>query len=271
MARLLALFIALCGIEAVASAQQDVINIRVSRSVTTVTYRAKTSTKVDFAGTPLQSRAQGKAQVENKEGRTSIEAEFSKLEPALRLGPEYLTYVLWAISPEGRPVNLGEVILDGSSAKLKVTSRLQAFAMIVTAEPYYAVTMPSEMVVLENIPREDTKGKQDSVDAKFELLKRGRYQEAGLKATAIDPKVPLELYQARNALQVAKWQEADRLAGESYQKAAAALAQAEDYSARKQRKPAIATAREAAQLAEDARLIAEKRAEEERLAQERRE
>ena len=272
MPRILALLLALCGIGATASAHQgQVINIRVSRTVTTITYRAKTSTKVDFRGTALEPRAEGKAQVENKEGRTSIEAEFSKLDPALRLGPEYLTYVLWAISPEGRAVNLGEVILDGDNAKLKVTSRLQAFAMIVTAEPYYAVSIPSEMVVLENFAREDTKGKADYVDAKFELLKRGRYEEAGLKATAIDPKVPLELYQARNALQVAKWQEADRLAGDSFQKAATALAQAEDYSRRKQRKPAIATAREAAQLAEDARVIAEKRAEEEQLAQERRE
>ena len=258
----------------VSAQQQDasnVINIKVSRSVTTISYRAKTSTKVDFRGTPLQPRAEGKAQVESKEGRLLIDAEFLRLDPALRLGPEYLTYVLWAISPEGRPVNLGEVVLDGEKAHLKVTTRLQAFALVVTAEPYFAVSIPSEMVVLENFARANTKGTTDFVDAKFELLKRGRYEDAGLRSTRIDPKVPLELYQARNALQVAKWQQADRLATDSYEKAMAALNRAEDYSAQKQNKPAIAAAREAAQLGEDARVIAEKRGEEERLAQERRE
>jgi outer membrane protein OmpA-like peptidoglycan-associated protein len=273
MANMLALLLALGTIGSPDPAQQDrqgVVNIRVSRSVTTITYRAKGSTNVDFKGTALQPRAEGKANVESEEGRTDIHAEFSKLESPMRLGPEYLTFVLWAISPEGRPINLGEVVLDGEKANLKVTTRLQAFAMIVTAEPYFAVSIPSEMVVLENTLRDDTRGRADSVDAKFELLKRGRYEDAGLKATAIDPKVPLELYQARNALQVARWQQADRLAGDSYEKAAASLAQAEDYNARKQRKPAVAAAREAAQLAEDARVIAEKRAEEERLAEERR-
>jgi outer membrane protein OmpA-like peptidoglycan-associated protein len=270
IAATLVLFVAAHAAQAQHKAS-PVINIKVSKSVTAITYRTKASTKVDFRGTALQPRAEGKAQVESKEGRTLIDAQFSKLDPALNLGPEYLTYVLWAISPEGRPVNLGEVMLDQDKASLKVTSRLQAFAMIVTAEPYYAVSIPSEMVVLENFARQDTKGTADYVDAKFELLKRGRYEEAGLKATRIDPKTPLELYQARNAMQVAKWQEADRLAADSYQKALAALNQAEDYNTRKQRKPAIATAREAAQLAEDARVIAEKRGEEERLEQERRE
>lgn len=275
MIRIIVLLLTLSffGLEGSAQQQEssNVINIKVSRSVTTISYRAKTSTKVDFRGTPLQPRAEGKAQVESKEGRLLIDAEFLRLEPALRLGPEYLTYVLWAVSPEGRAMNLGEVVLDGEKANLKVTTRLQAFALIVTAEPYFAVSIPSEMVVLENFARENTKGTTDYVDAKFELLKRGRYEDAGLQATRIDPKVPLELYQARNALQVAKWQQADRLAADSYEKAAAALNRAEEYSAQKQRKPAIAAAREAAQLGEDARVIAEKRAEEERLAQERRE
>lgn len=275
MTRAIVLLLTLSCLGLEVSAQQqeasNVINIKVSRSVTAITYRAKTSTKVDFRGTALQPRAEGKAEVTSKEGRLSIEADLLKLDPARVLGPEYLTYVLWAISPEGRPVNLGEVVLDGDKAHLKVTSRLQAFAMIVTAEPYFSVSIPSEMVVLENFTRENTKGTADYVDAKFELLKRGRYEDAGLKATRIDPKSPLELYEARNALQVAKWQQADRLAADSYEKASAALARAEDFNEKKERKLAIAAAREAAQLGEDARVIAEKRGEEERLAQERRE
>jgi outer membrane protein OmpA-like peptidoglycan-associated protein len=238
--------------------------------VTTVTYRAQTSTKIEFRGTQLQPMSEGSAKVESKEGRISIESQFSKLEPAIRLGPEYLTYVLWAITPEGHPNNLGEVLLDNGKGKLTVTTRLQSFALIVTAEPYFSVSVPSEMVVLENEVRQNTKGKVDTVDAKFELLKRGEYESAKLQPFRIDPRFPLELYQARNALRIAKWQQADRLAPDSYEKAEKSLEQAEDYNRRKQRKPAIATAREAAQFAEDARVIAEKRAEEEKIAEERR-
>ncbi len=247
----------------------SVINIRVSRSVKTVTYRAKTDTKIDFVGTPLMPRAEGSAKVTSKEGIIKVEAEFAKLPPATTLGPAYLTYVFWAITPEGRATNLGEIILDGDSAKLTVTTRLQAFALIVTSEPYFAVSYPSEMVVIENEIRDDTKGKVDIVDAKLELLSRGTYEGAEIEAVAIDPKVPLELYQARNAMRVAKWMQADRLAADSYAKAGRALAQAEDYQRRKQHKPAISISREAVQVAEDARSIAVKRAIEERLARER--
>jgi len=255
-----------------AVAQQDrtsVINIKVSRSVKAVTYRAKTETRIDFAGTPLMPRAEGKAKVVSKDGNIRVETEFSKLVPATTLGPAYLTYVLWAITPEGRASNLGEVILDGSTAKLTVTTRLQAFALIVTSEPYFAVSSPSEMVVIENKVRDDTKGQVGIVDAKLDLLTRGNYEGAEIEEVVIDPKTPLELYQARNAVRIAKWQQADRLATDSYEKAGRALAQAEDYQLRKQYKPVIAAAREAVQIAEDARSIAVKRAIEENLARER--
>ena len=223
-----------------ALAQQEpapVINIKVSRSVKTVTYRAKGGeTKVDFQGTALQPRAEGVAKVESKQGRIAIHAEFEKLEPAIRLGDVYLTYVLWAISPEGAVTNLGEIVLDGGKGKITVTAPLQAFAMIVTAEPYFAVSFPSELVVLENIVRSDTVGKVDSVDAKFELLQRGQYEAGRFEPFNFDSNTPLDLYQARNAVRIARSQQADRYAEDSFTKAEKALRQAEDYHQRKDRK-----------------------------------
>ena len=82
---------------------------------------------------------------------------------------------MWAITPEGRATNLGEVILNGTESKLDVTSELQAFGLIVTAEPYFAVSQPSDVVVMENFVRSDTRGKIEEIDAKFELLQRGQY------------------------------------------------------------------------------------------------
>jgi outer membrane protein OmpA-like peptidoglycan-associated protein len=184
---------------------------------------------------------------------------------------------LWAITPEGRPKNLGEVVLNGAvNSKLDVTAELQAFGLIVTAEPYYAVTIPSDVVVMENVVRADTLGKIEEVDAKYELLPRGQYirnvAPADVRAKAVaDPKRPLEVLEARNAVQIAEWVGADRYAHDTYQKAVALLDEAENYQARKhpEKKPAAMIAREAVQTAEDARLITLKRAQEEDLAKER--
>jgi outer membrane protein OmpA-like peptidoglycan-associated protein len=181
---------------------------------------------------------------------------------------------MWAVSPEGRASNLGEVILNGTKSKLDVTSELQAFGLIVTAEPYFAVTQPSDVVVMENFVRKDTVGKIDYIDAKFELLKRGQYTvnvpPADLKPIPLEKDTPLDLYEAQNAIRIARWAGADKDAPDSYAKAAASLKQAEAYKARKAgTKPISMAAREAAQTAEDARLIALKRQEENRLAAER--
>jgi len=252
--------------------QEGIVKVKaVSRTVKAVTYRPKSgSTKIDFAGTPLLPNAKGEAKVESKQGSVVIEAEFEKLDPPGNLGPEFLTYVLWAITPEGRAANLGELVLNGNKSKANVTTRLQSFGLIVTAEPYFAVSNPSEVVVLENIIRKDTVGKVEEVEAKADLLQRGNYEDAKLEPLKVDPKVPPELYQARNALHIAKWQQADKYAAESYAKAEQALAQGEDYLKRKQPKKSIAmVSREAVQKAEDARVITVKRIEEERLAQER--
>jgi outer membrane protein OmpA-like peptidoglycan-associated protein len=180
--------------------------------------------------------------------------------------------VLWAITPEGRTSNLGEILLSGTSGKLNVTTELQVFGLAVTAEPYFAVSMPSNLVVMENMVRADTKGKIEEMDAKFELLERGQYERlVNPLALRMDSKMPLELYEARNAVQIARATGADSYASDTFSKAENSLKQAEAYQASNVgRKPVTMAAREAVQTAEDSRAITVKRQEEERLAGERR-
>jgi outer membrane protein OmpA-like peptidoglycan-associated protein len=245
----------------------------VQRKTKAVNYRHRGgATKIDFRGTPLLPRATGEAKVESKQGYIEIEVEFDELSPATQFGPEYLTYVLWGITPEGRAVNLGEVLLNGNRSKLNVTTELQSFGMIVTAEPYFGVTQPSDVVVMENMIRRDTLGKVDEIDASYELLQRGQYTLNVDRAQVrpVDAALPLELREARNAVQIARWAGADKYASDSFIKAEQALRQAEDYHVRKQRKPVATAAREAVQQAEDARLISIKRIEAERQEAERR-
>ena len=199
--------------------------------------------------------------MESKQGYIEFEVEFDDMQPATRQGAEYLTYVLWAITPEGRTANLGEILLNGTKSKLDVTTELQAFGLVVTAEPYYAVTRPSDLIVMENVVRADTKGKLEEIDAKYELLQRGQYQRlANPLALKIDRNLPLELYEARNAVQIARAVGAERFSAETFQKAEKSLAQAEAYQAGKAgRKTVTMTSREAVQTAEDSRAIAVKR------------
>ena len=176
----------------------------VSRTTRAVSYKHRSgATRINFQGTDLMPSATGEAKVNSKRGTMTIEVEFSGLEKPTKLGSEYLTYVLWAISPEGRPVNIGEVLVgDNHRSKLDVTTDLQAFAMIVTAEPYYAVRRPSNLVVLENAIRADTVGATEAVDAKYELIDRGGYIPTGYKFDPIvlNARLPLEFFEARNAL-----------------------------------------------------------------------
>ena len=250
------------------------INV-VERKATAINYRHRSgATKIDFRGTPLMPAARGEAKVESKQGYIEIEVEFDDLQSATRFGPEFLTYVMWAITPEGRATNLGEIILNGTKSKLNVTTELQAFGLVVTAEPYFAVSQPSDAVVMENFIRKDTVGKVEEIDAKYELLQRGQYTvnvlPADLRPMTLDKKTPLDLYEARNAVRIAKWTGADVSAAETFQKASQLLEQAENNKTRKAGSKAIAmAAREAVQTAEDARLITLKRQEEDRLAQER--
>ena len=243
----------------------------VAKTAKAINYRHRNgATKVDFKGTANLPAAKGEAKVESKQGYIEIEVEYRNLQPASMHGAEYLTYVLWAVTPEGRATNLGEILLNGANGKLNVTTELQAFGLIVTAEPYYAVTQPSDVIVMENVVRQDTLGKVDEIDAKFELLQRGQYATLAGPRPVIDPKVPLELYEARSAIHISRATGAEKYAADTINKAADLLSQAEGYQARKAgNKPVSMIAREAVQTAEDARVLTVKRREEERLNNER--
>jgi outer membrane protein OmpA-like peptidoglycan-associated protein len=247
----------------------------VSRTTKAVNYHHRSgSTKVDFRGTPLMPAARGEAKVESKQGVIKVDAEMDRMSPATQYGPEYLTYVMWAVTPEGRATNLGEVLLNGDRSKLNATTELQSFGLIVTAEPYFAVTQPSDVVVMENFVRGDTTGTIEQIDARYELLQRGVYvlnvNPRELRPLPADSRTPLELLEARNAVRIAQWTGAERYAPETYQKALTGLQNAEGYLAgRAGKKPVGTVAREAVQMAEDARIITVKKIEEERLAEDR--
>jgi outer membrane protein OmpA-like peptidoglycan-associated protein len=247
----------------------------ISRSVQAVNYKHRSgATRLDFAGTDLMPAANGQARVGSKKGYIAIEVEFANLQKPTTFGNEYLTYIMWAISPEGRAINLGEVIVgDNSRSKLDVTTDLQAFALVVTAEPYYAVRQPSNVVVLENVVRGDTKGTTEAVNAKYELMERGGYIPTGYKfdPVVLNSKLPLEFFEARNALRIAQSEGAEMYASDSYQHAVQLMNKADGYATEKDspKKLLIAVSREAVQTAEDARAIAVTKMDEIRLANER--
>ncbi len=237
----------------------------IGRTVQAINYRHRSgATDIDFAGTALLPSADGKARVHSKLGTMKVDAQFGNLQSPTTFGAEYLTYVLWAISPEGRAINLGELLVGGDSrGKVTATTDLQSFALIVTAEPYYAVRQPSNVVVLENVARADTKRTSEAVEAKYELLERGGYLPTGYKfdPVVLNANLPLEFYEARNALRIAESEGAEMYAGESYRHAVELMKSADSYAIGNpvERKPLIAAAREAVQTAEDAREIAVKR------------
>lgn len=259
--------------------QQKIPTYRVTvvqRTTEAVDYRDRGgTTQVDFKGTSLMPAVDGNAKVTGHTGRLAIDATLHHLAPPHSFGPEYLTYVLWAITPEGRPLNLGEIRPnDDGNSRLQVTSGLQEFGMIVTAEPYFAVTRPSNLVVAENIVRQDTAGGNHPISARFDLMEKGQYtvnvSPDQLPATSADKKVPLELLEAQNAVAIAQAAGAEQYASETLAKAKAYLAQGQDYLRRKQSiTPIGAVARAATQAAEDARLLTLQKKQEEQTAAER--
>ena len=235
----------------------------VSRVTKAINYSRASSSKVDFRGTELMQQASGEAKVQSRTGRVDVEVRVSGLDPATKFGLEYLTYVLWAVSPQGRADNLGEILLDKGAAHLKTTTELQTFGMIVTAEPYFAVTQPSNVVVLENAVRPDTAGHEELIDSSYELLPRGAYSSSNQRISdaifGIDPRTPLELFEARNALRIARNAGAEKYAGHAIEKAAQSLSYAETAYRQKQKREQVDTyARDASQTAEDARVMAVK-------------
>src|SRR5262245_14422461 len=202
----------------------------VGRSAKAINFRPRHGeTKIDFVGTTLSPRAHGDATVKGKDGYMEIDANFETLESPRKYGQEFLTYVVWAVTPEGRASNLGELQVSGDDGELRVTTELQAFGLIVTAEPYFAVTQPSDVVVLEAAPRPEgffkdgTLGRVEVIDAKYDLLQRGTYlmhQDLSvLDAKPLKPGAPLALAEARNAVTLARIAGADRYAADTFAKA----------------------------------------------------
>src|SRR5712692_9643607 len=242
----------------------------VSRTTKAVNYRrAGSITKIDFQGTELMSGANGEARVQSKSNRIEIEAKFLGLDEATKFGLEYLTYVLWAVSPGGRAVNLGEVVLKTGGAQVKaIITDMQTFGMIVTAEPYFAVTQRGNTVVLENVFGPATLGKVENIDANYGLLGRGIYSSSNTKIAhsifGIDRKTPLELFEARNAVRIAHTAHADKYAPSMVSKAEQQLRATEEaYAQHRDRKSVEASAREVVGTAEEARVMAVKQKAEE--------
>jgi outer membrane protein OmpA-like peptidoglycan-associated protein len=245
----------------------------VNKSVKAIGYRVGgASTKVDFKSTDLMPQALGEAKVEAKTGASNIEVSLKNMTDPSKLGAEFLTYVLWIVTPDGRTGNTGELVINkNAEAKLNVTTPAQTFAMIITAEPYFAVRAPSEMVIMENETRKNTKGQIFPVND-FKLMKRGQYEKLGnpLAMTPDVERVPLQVYEARNAVDIAKSRGAEKDAPEIFTKAAASLQMTENALIGKaDKKEIISKARQAIQFAEDARALAAQRQEEARIATER--
>jgi outer membrane protein OmpA-like peptidoglycan-associated protein len=260
----------------VPSGQSTIVLVdETSRTVEAVDYEHRSgATDIDLAGTALMPSADGKAKVRSKRGTMEVEANFGNLQSPATFGGEYLTYVLWAISPDGHAVNLGEILIGGDDrSKLTATTAFQAFALIVTAEPYFAVRQPSNVVVLENVIRTDTRGTSEAVNAKYELMERGGYIPTGYKfdPVVLDANLPLEFLEARNAMRIAKSEGAEEYAGESYQHATQLMNTADGYAVDRHsdKKQLIAESRQTVQTAEDAREIAVKQIEEDRRVSER--
>ena len=253
----------------------------VGRTAKAINFRPRDGeTKIDFVGTDVSPKARGDATVKGRDGYIELDANFESLESPRKYGPEFLTYVLWAITPQGRTSNLGELQVSGDDGELRVTTELQSFGLIVTAEPYFAVTRPSNVVVMESTPRAEgvfkdkTIGRVDTIDASYELLERGTYvmnqDPARLKVKPLEPGAPLDLAQARNAVAIAQLARADKYAPDVFGKASQLLAEAEQARERRRRGNEVQQpARQAAQTAEDARLIALQRIEAEYQEQQR--
>ena len=245
----------------------------VARTTKAVNYRrANGSTRVDLQGTELLQGASAEVKVESKRNRMEIEAKFEGLNDATKFGLEYLTYVLWAVSPQGRAENLGEVVAKNGAAQVKAVTDMQTFGLIVTAEPYFAVTQPGNMVVLENTIPMTASGKIENIDATYELLGRGVYSSSNTKIEnaifGIDPKTPRELFEARNAVRIARNASSGKYALPTLAKAEQQLTAAEEaYHAKRDKKTVESTARDVVETAEEVRVMAVKqKAEEEAQA-----
>jgi outer membrane protein OmpA-like peptidoglycan-associated protein len=243
----------------------------VPRTILAINYQNRMKTEIGFRGSPLMPLAKGGATVEARSGRIAVNADFTNLKPAANFGPEYLTYVLWAVTPEGKTNNLGELLLSGDKSKLQATTTLQTFGLIVTAEPYYAVSNPSDAVVLENVVLRDTSGTLQQVEVNYSLFGRGlySYDVAAAERSYAKGEAPLEVEEARNAVHIANNLGAQQYAPEVMRDAQQSLRNAEGMLKGGDRKVSVQDSRDAVQKAAEAVQMTIHGIEEEARAQER--
>lgn len=261
------------GICAAQTVQQEPAANVISGTVAAIGYRlGGGGTMVNMLGTAASPQSSGVARVDAKVGGTAIELKVAGMPQPTALGAEFLTYVLWTVTPDGTSTNLGEIPIDQSGeGKLQVKAQSQTFALIVTAEPYSLVRLPSELVVLANETLKNNKVKIYP-DNSYKLMKRSQYARMG-NPLALKPdlkKVPLAMYEARNAVQIAQSRGADQYAPEIFSKAQSSLQAAENVLAKGSGKnQVISAARQTIQFAEDARALAVEREEAERIKKEK--
>ncbi|HKR84815.1 MAG TPA: OmpA family protein [Terriglobales bacterium] len=243
----------------------------VSRTLQAMRFRQGSNVKIMFQATDQMRGASGEAKLEGKKGTVTVDAKFEGLDDATKFGLEYLTYVLWAVSPQGRAESLGELVVEKGNAHLKASTDMQTFGMIVSAEPYFAVTQPGDTVVAESIAPEGM-AQGENIEARYELLGRGTYSAANQKIQnaifGIDRTTPMQLFEARNAVRIAHIAAGEKYSGSILSKADQLLMQAETAYRQKQGKSVIeSAARDTTQTAEEARVMAVKqRAEDEAQA-----
>jgi outer membrane protein OmpA-like peptidoglycan-associated protein len=278
----LTVMIAIVGSVAIGAYAQNAFQISevpasalVTKTVTAVGYEVGAGgTKVDMVATDLMPSATGQADVEikSKSSTAAIEIDVKGLQAPSSMGAEFLTYVAWTVTPEGRAGNLGEILLNkDGNGKLNATSPAQTFSIIVTAEPYFAVRFPSEMVVMQSQATKKTKGKIFPV-SEYKLMRRSQYQQLG-NPLALTPDLkaaPLQMYEARNAISIAKSHQVPKYAPDIYTKADASLKMAENALSGKQNwNSVVSLSRQTCQFAEDARLLTLQRQEAERIENEK--
>jgi len=217
-------------------------------------FREGPESKLEFRGTALALAAEGSGEVEYQDGRARVDVSVRKLPDPASLGP-YTTYVLWAVAADGRASNLGSIELRDGRGSLDTSTPLSTFGLVVSAEPHFAVTAPSKAIVLRNLGR-SIKGERVVIQGLAE-----RMDYSGLAPRSIDPRsrIPPELLQARYALDIARAAGVAEFATAEHDAAEAALTAAEAAQASKKyrdRKTAPRLAREAVQLAEEARRAA---------------
>src|SRR5829696_450204 len=205
------------------------------RETVAVSYPLEQTVSLKFRGTTRLPRLTGSAKVRRTGRRnTRVELSVDNLPRAYEVGGIYTTYVLWAISPEGRADNLGELKRSGSNfidTKIDVTTPLETFALIVTAEPHHLVRTPSRMVVLENLPPRDPGDAQIStipvqyIGNTSDYLRDSRVPDLADRDLL---RTPVSLLGARQSVNLARYAGAERDATQELNEAKAMLEQAEN-------------------------------------------